>query len=291
MVSAFFVVAAFVVAAILYWCTSKPPSGPSRTIPKPSSTFKQIRDKYDNYEQLQHGLRAAGLESSNLIVGVDFTKSNEWTGKRTFMGHCLHALSRQFLNPYQTVIQTLGKTLEAFDDDKLIPAYGFGDSRTRDQAVFPFVEGGRSCNGFQEVMERYTAIVPQLVLQGPTSFAPIIREAIRIVKAQRSYHILLIVADGQVTNEADTVAAIVEASRFPLSIVLVGVGDGPWEIMKEFDDGLPERAFDNFQFVDFDGIMRRYDGNELAFACAALQEVPEQYQEIKRLNLFRNCNS
>jgi len=30
--------------------------------------------------QVTDALGRAGLESSNLIVGVDFTKSNEWTG-------------------------------------------------------------------------------------------------------------------------------------------------------------------------------------------------------------------
>ncbi len=30
--------------------------------------------------QVQQALSQAGLESSNLIVGIDFTKSNEWTG-------------------------------------------------------------------------------------------------------------------------------------------------------------------------------------------------------------------
>jgi hypothetical protein len=30
--------------------------------------------------QVTDALAQAGLESSNLIVGIDFTKSNEWTG-------------------------------------------------------------------------------------------------------------------------------------------------------------------------------------------------------------------
>jgi len=33
----------------------------------------------------------------------------------------------------------LGETLEAFDDDGLIPAFGFGDVSTKDKAVFPFL--------------------------------------------------------------------------------------------------------------------------------------------------------
>jgi hypothetical protein len=43
----------------------------------------------------------------------------------------------------------------------------------------------------------------------------------------------------QVTSERETINAIVEASNYPLSIVVVGVGDGPWETMQEFVPSAP----------------------------------------------------
>ena len=45
--------------------------------------------------------------------------------------------------------------------------------------------------------------------------------------------------------------------------------------MREFDDKLPERKFDNFQFVEFERVMKYNRRNpELGFATAAMMEIP-----------------
>jgi len=230
-------------------------------------------------------MKEAGLESSNLVLGVDFTKSNLWTGKNSFGGKSLHDIS-DVLNPYEQVIEIFGKTLEAFDDDHYIPSFIFGDISTTDKHVLPFYPNGQACYGFQDVMVRYREIAQCTTLSGPTSFAPIINETIKIVQQAKSYHILLIIADGQITNEKETEEAIIRASNYPISIVVVGVGDGPWEKMEEFDDHLPKRNFDNFQFVPFHTLMIKYDGNPVVFALNALMEIPDQYNEIKKLGLL-----
>ncbi|CAD6246172.1 unnamed protein product [Miscanthus lutarioriparius] len=133
---------------------------------------------YQKKLMVTNALAHAGLESSNLIVGIDFTKSNEWTG--------------------------------------------------------------------------------------PTSFAPIIETAIGIVDSSGGYD-------------------------YPLSIVLVGVGDGPWDMMRQFDDNIPSRAFDNFQFVNFTQIMSRpipASKKEAEFALSALMEIPEQFKAALSLQLL-----
>mmetsp|Transcript_32682 Transcript_32682/g.79152 ORF Transcript_32682/g.79152 Transcript_32682/m.79152 type:complete len:279 (-) Transcript_32682:331-1167(-) len=251
--------------------------------------FYAIKDNYHTIEEVQKALRTSGLESSNLILGIDYTKSNTWTGEKSFHGKCLHDCTPGQKNPYQSVIDIVGRTLEVFDDDKLIPTFGFGDSYTTDKKCFPFFPDNRPCNTFQEVISRYNEITPGIVLAGPTNFGPIIREAIKIVQEEQSYHILVIIADGQVTNRQDTEAAIVDASNYPLSIVVIGVGDGPWETMIEYDDELPKRRFDNFQFVPFNETLSKIPPGtnpDAMFALAALMEIPEQFQLIRKLKLL-----
>jgi len=242
--------------------------------------------KVQSLEELSGFMKQAGLERTNLIFGIDYTASNKYQGEVSFDGRCLHELSNKLLNPYQHVIRTMGRTLAPFATSSIIPAFGFGDQRTTDWSVFP-LKSTDYCKSFDEVLHAYNEVTPTIVLAGPTNFAPLIYQSIEICRQMRDYHILVIVADGQVTNERATRRAIVDACKFPLSIVMVGVGDGPWDMMHVFDESLPKRPWDNFHFIDFNEVIKLESTSpEVAFAVQALLEIPDQYKRIKKLGLL-----
>lgn len=70
---------------------------------------------------------------------------------------------------------------------------------TKDSHCFSFLAGDQPCEGLEQVLDVYRRLVPTVKLAGPTSFAPVINHAARIVaQSGGQYHILVLVADGQV---------------------------------------------------------------------------------------------
>eukprot|EP01023_Acetabularia_acetabulum_P000267 TRINITY_DN10110_c1_g1_i1.p2 TRINITY_DN10110_c1_g1~~TRINITY_DN10110_c1_g1_i1.p2 ORF type:complete len:429 (+),score=41.93 TRINITY_DN10110_c1_g1_i1:275-1561(+) len=265
--------------------------------------MQTIPDKYTNLQDIWRDMNKFGLESCNLIIGIDYTKSNEWTGTESYKGTNLHSIGMDTFNPYEEAIAIIAHTLPLLDEDSMIPCFGFGDVSTHDKHVFSFYEEEEQQGGLQSLLTRYRQITPHISLSGPTSFGPIIRQAVRIVRQSGcQYHVLLVIADGQVTRdpdtpssvysfqERDTMRALEEASEYPLSIIVVGVGDGPWEHMHRIDDEVGKRCFDNLQFVNFTEIMATNDvtKRDQVFALKALNEIPQQFRCIINQNLLGN---
>lgn len=51
----------------------------------------------------------------------------------------------------------------------------------------------------------------------------------------QQYFILLMLTDGVISDMADTIKAIVRASRLPMSIIIVGVGNADFSAMNQLD--------------------------------------------------------
>lgn len=249
---------------------------------------KAIPDLYKTYAQLKAAIRSVGIESMQMIIGIDFSKSNTWTGERSYQ-RSLHDTSQA--TPYEKVMRIMDSIASDFDDDNIYPVYRFGCMDSKDTRVLPLLYPKNEdphFAGINSVAAAYREALSFVQLSGPTTFAPLIQQAIAVSKAynNKQYVLLLILTDGDVSDIKRDTQAIVDASQYPISISAVGLGDGPFKTMEHFDDNIKGRRFDNFQFVNFTALeakIKNAENPELILAKALFQEIPSQYKFIRQL--------
>ncbi|XP_067433858.1 copine-3-like isoform X2 [Thunnus thynnus] len=232
----------------------------------------------------------------NFTIAIDFTGSN---GDPRFP-QSLHYINPHGYNEYLSAIWAVGSVIQDYDSDKMFPVFGFGAKIPPTWQVsheFPinFNPSNPFCEGIEGVVTAYQQCLPQVKLYGPTNFSPIInhvahfgRQALQQQTANQ-YFVLLIITDGVITDMDETRSAIVNASRLPMSIIIVGVGGADFDAMEflDGDDGNLRSATgeaamrDIVQFVPF----RQFqNASTAALAQSVLAELPDQVASF--FNLF-----
>ncbi|KAJ7331873.1 hypothetical protein JRQ81_014053 [Phrynocephalus forsythii] len=231
----------------------------------------------------------------NFTVGIDFTGSNGDPKSPD----SLHYISPNGINEYLTAIWTVGNVIQDYDSDKLFPAFGFGaqvppDWQVSHEFALNFNPTNPYCQGIQGIVDAYRQALPQIRLYGPTNFSPIINHVARFAahstqqRTASQYFVLLIITDGEITDLDQTRQAIVDASKLPMSIIIVGVGSAEFKAMEflDGDDGVLKSltgepvARDIVQFVPF----RQFqNAPREALAQSVLAEVPKQLVSYFRM--------
>ncbi|XP_043302481.1 copine-8 [Cervus elaphus] len=232
----------------------------------------------------------------NFTVAIDFTASNGNPAQPT----SLHYMNPYQLNAYGMALKAVGEIVQDYDSDKMFPALGFGAKLPPDGRIsHEFALNGNPqnpyCAGIDGVMEAYYRSLKSVQLYGPTNFAPVINHVARYaasVKDGSQYFVLLIVTDGVISDMAQTKESIVNASKLPMSIIIVGVGPAEFDAMVELDGDdvrvssrgkYAER--DIVQFVPFRDYIDRSGNHILSMARLAkdvLAEIPEQFLSYMR---------
>ena len=213
-------------------------------------------------------------------VAIDFTASN---------GNINHAASlhyQQATNQYVEALWNVGRICEDYDTDKLITAYGFGakvNKRVSHDFNLNLTEDA-NCEGIIGVLQAYYRAANFVEFFGPTNFSPIINKISSVAEQQDTidkYHILLILTDGQISDMGLTKKALIRASKLPVSIIIVGVGNGNFESMVELDCDNDVLSFQNHtaqrdivQFVAYQSFSGCFAAVDLA--QEVLYEVPHQ---------------
>ena len=222
---------------------------------------------------------AAGMQLC-FHVAIDFTASNG----NINLPSSLHY--QQTTNQYIEALWNVGRICEDYDTDKQITAYGFGAKVDR-QISHDFnlnLTDDANCDGIIGVLQAYYKAASYVEFFGPTNFAPIINKISSVAEKQGSidkYHILLILTDGMISDMGLTKKALIRASRLPVSIIIVGVGNGNFDSMVELDSDNKMLTFqdltadrDIVQFVAYHNFSGCFAAVDLA--QEVLYEVPHQ---------------
>ena len=226
------------------------------------------------------------------------------------------AIVHLIMSTNKLLVESLGSGGGGGSDDGgeflKVHAFGFGDSITKDTGVFSVFDpvltmrenNSQSNNISDTILSSYTNAVKRIDLSGPSSFAPVIRQTVEIIKKSTNsatMSILFLLTDGELSSDDgssmfETMQAIVDASCYALSIVIVGVGDGPWTHILRLDKYLCNKCkFDNLNFVDYSQFMTTAANsrganakcldNEL-FCLKLFNKLPSQFRNLRQLNLI-----
>lgn len=231
-----------------------------------------------------------------LICAIDFTSSNG-DPRRPGTRHYNSPMGGyEPPNEYEAAMRTVANMLASYSSDPRIPAYGFGANLPPDWKLshcFPVREqhlADPCCAGVEGLIRAYKETLNRVQLFGPTMFSEVLRNAGVVVSrrtesAARSgsnclpYTVFLILTDGEISDYDVTVQELIRMSVLPLSIVIIGIGDGDFGKMYSLDSSKgplrlgTESALREFvQFVPYD----QFQGDLSVLAERVLGGIPDQ---------------
>jgi hypothetical protein len=220
----------------------------------------------------------------NLGIGIDFTRSNEVPTELD----SLHNISKGIPNNYEKIILSLGKILSQYNPSKNFPVFGFGAfiGQKSNHCFNINFEINPNINTIEKVIEEYHKCLDKIEFSGPTNVYPVLNRFVNKVKEDNiinNYNVFLLLTDGLIDDMNNAIDVLIESSNYPISVIIVGIGDANFSNM-DFLDADDARLVDRngrkadrdlVQFVPFEDF--KNDGDKLAEQV--LEEVPRQVVE------------
>uniref|UniRef100_A0A914USU4 Copine-3 n=1 Tax=Plectus sambesii TaxID=2011161 RepID=A0A914USU4_9BILA len=238
-------------------------------------------------------------------IAIDLTKSNGLPFDRS----SLHYLDQngQSENDYERALIAVCTIMQDYNRDAKFAVYGFG--------AIPLIDGdgetvahdfalngdpsSAECVGVDGVLTAYRQTLLSVILHEPTCFAPIISKVAAQAHVHENgsgYEVLVILTNGALNDLKETTQTIVNASTLPLSIIIVGIGNGDFSAMEVLDgderrlaSGDVKAARDIVQFVRVDRFRRegrhsKTNHSKASLSKEVLAELPAQLISYMRAN-------
>lgn len=250
--------------------------------------YSSIKEEITFLDYIYKGMKL-GLD-----IGIDFTGSNYAPDEPRSLHYCGNMEKR---NPYERAILSCATIMANYDYDKLFPVYGFGaiikGQKSASMCFNINFKNDPNIKYVENILKEYRNCMDKIYFSGPTYFSPIINKVVEEIKKQNDifeYHVLMILTDGIIEDMEETIEALVEGSFYPLSVIIIGIGEYDFKKMEQLDgDEIPliskkgvKRQRDLVQFVPFN----KFEGDENKLSQEVLDEIPRQVIEFYTLNFI-----
>ena len=250
-----------------------------------------ITRKHTLLDYLHAGVKIA------LTIGIDFSNSNN----NSYNNGNLHSIKGNTLNYYERAITACAHIVGFYDFDQLFPVFGFGAIINNSYMNQPSMCFSLNFNNnpdiytIDNVLKAYRDCINlnKITFSGPSLFAPLLRKVISRINKNDilEYHILMILTNGVIDDLQETIDVLVEASLLPLSVIIVGIGNGDFKNMEKLDGDEvlltssigKKRIRDIVQFVPFS----KYQNDSEKLSMEVLAEIPRQIVEFYQFKNLR----
>lgn len=243
--------------------------------------------------------KSGALKDLGMMVFIDSSKANNWNGKKSFDGKNLHDFNHK-QTPYQEAFKIVSHLMNHNKDNEAeYPVYSYGSTKA-DQYKNNLDFAG-ICRNSAELDLIYQNIVdiPNQGEYGDINDA--INESIRVVKDTSKYQVVVIFTcnDLEIYND---LAQLNESSLYPLSVVVIGVGDNDFHRLGSYKKGdfesmgihkkqisalgeTTKKNFDNFSFINLSSNkhIRITNLNAESLFYSGFNNIPYQYKTLLAL--------
>lgn len=251
--------------------------------PKKAGALKVLKSRIMHIPSMLQYL-SGGCEL-DLMVAIDCTLNNGNSSQKDG----LHYSSDSWLNDYQAILFKIGSVFDSYEGQDFV-LWGYGARTPASQQSY-FAMGER-LKGANDLVQAYDRTFSpknrnRLIMEKDAQLHQIIQSAMsRAVNSSENnrqcYSTLVILSTGCCSDVAESIEAICQAEDSPLSIVIIGIGQGDMTQIKKLAGGDDGRLFHQngvqvqrqiVHFVSLDD----FHGNTRECVSEGLQEVPEQF--------------
>ncbi|CAL6027831.1 Copine_I [Hexamita inflata] len=246
-------------------------------------------DKINTYSQLMRQMQLMGQIPFRTMFALDFSLSNSWIEPKNIVHN-----PTSDKNPYKVIMQYTQTQVGRVLKNSPVFGYRFGCKHSEDMKCCPlaFPENQNAqFETFDALIEGYKSGLKQTTLFGPTILTQVFKEAIQVQTeyCKKDPLVCIIVTDGDIDDVEIDGEMLIQASKYPICFVCIGVGNGQFTKMKLFDD-LKGRKFDNFQFLQYNEVERKMEFKcerpDQTLALEMFKELPAAIQKMKKAGII-----